>query len=100
MTLALNCATSALGRCLSIAVLLCGGIHLSLLDGHFAELMALLFLQAFVLYAMRFLREFNLADLIAGGLMMGAVCYTSLTISLIMSLAFILLCLQIWLRPK
>ncbi len=89
-----------LGRAFSIAVLLCGGIHLSLLDGHFAELMALLFLQAFVLYAMRFLREFNLADLIAGGLMMGAVCYTSLTMSLIMSLSFILLCLQIWLRPS
>ncbi|MDE2950849.1 MAG: hypothetical protein OXT68_08775 [Chloroflexota bacterium] len=87
-----------LGRALAIATLMSGSIHLSYLDGHFVELLALLFLQAFLLYALRFLREFNLADLIAGGLMLGAVCYTSLTISIIALLGFGLLCLLIWTR--
>lgn len=87
-----------LGRALAIATLMSGGIHLSYLDGHFAELLALIFLQAFLLYALRFLREFNLADLIAGGLMIGAVCYTSFTVSLIALLGFALLCLLSWAR--
>lgn len=85
-----------LGRALAIATLLCGGIQLSYLDGHFAELLALLFLQAFLVYALRFLRAFNLADLVAGGLMLGAVCYTSLTLSIIAALGFALLCLLGW----
>lgn len=87
-----------LGRALAIATLMTGGIHLSYLDGHFAELLALLFLKAFLVYALRFLREFNLADLIAGGLMIGAVFYTSLTISIIATLGFALLCLLSWTR--
>lgn len=87
-----------LGRALAISTLLCGGLHLSYLDGHYPELLALLFLQAFLVYALRFLRQFNLADLIAGGLMFGAVCYTSLTISIIATLGFALLCLLSWTR--
>ncbi len=87
-----------LGRALAIATLMSGSIHLSYLDGHFAELLALLFLKAFLVYALRFLREFNLADLIAGGLMIGAVFYTSLTVSLIALLGFALLCLLSWAR--
>ena len=87
-----------LGRALAMATLMSGAIHLSYLDGHFAELLALIFLQAFLLYALRFLREFNLADLIAGGLMIGAVCYTSLTISIIAMLGFAILCLLTWTR--
>ena len=84
-----------LGRALAIATLMSGGIHISYLDGHFAELLALLFLQAFLIYALRFLRAFNLADLIAGGLMIGAVCYTSLTVSIIAILGFALLCILV-----
>lgn len=87
-----------LGRALAIATLMSGSIHLSYLDGHFAELLALLFLKAFLVYALRFLREFNLADLIAGGLMIGAVFYTSLSISIIAMLGFALLCLLSWAR--
>ncbi len=87
-----------LGRALAISTLLCGGLHLSYLDGHYPELLALLFLQAFLVYALRLLRRFNLADLIAGGLMLGAVCYTSLTVSVIATLGFALLCLLSWTR--
>ena len=88
-----------LGRALAISLLLCGGLHLSNLDGHFSELLALLFMQAFLLYALRILRRFNLADLIAGGLMMGAVIYTSLSLSLIMLFGFLsLVCLVCFVR--
>ena len=87
-----------LGRALAIATLLCGGIHLSYLDGHFAELLALLFLQAFLVYGLRFLREGHASDLIAGGLMIGAVIYTSLTVSIIAMLGFAVLCLLSWSR--
>ena len=87
-----------LGRALAIATLMSGSIHLSYLDGHFAELLALLFLQAFLVYALRFLREFNLADMITGGLMIGAVFYTSLSIGIIAILGFALLCLLSWAR--
>lgn len=86
----------ALGRALAVATLLCGGLFISYLDGHFAELQALLFMQAFLLYALRFLRRFNLADLVAGGLMMGAVVYTSLTISIIMMIGFACACALSW----
>lgn len=89
-----------LGRAMAIAALLGGGLHLSYLDGHFAELMALLFMQAFLLYALRVLRQFNLADMVAGGLMMGAVVYTSLTVSIILLLGFVLLCALAWQSPR
>ncbi len=80
-----------LGRALAIALLLCGGLHISNLDGHFAELLALLFMLAFLLYALRCLRRFHLADVVAGGLMMGAVVYTSLSLSVIMLFGFVTL---------
>lgn len=80
-----------LGRAMAIALLLCGGLHLSNLDGHFAELLALLFMLAFLVYALRCLRRFHLADLAAGGLMMGAVVYTSLSLSVIMLFGFVAL---------
>ena len=80
-----------LGRAMALATLLCSGIHRSYLDGHFSELLALLFLGAFLLYSLRLLRQFNWADLIAGGLLLGAVIYSSLSLSLIMLLAFVAL---------
>ena len=80
-----------LGRALAIALLLCGGMHLSYLDGHFAELLGLLFMLAFLLYALRCLRRFHLADVVAGGLMMGAVVYASLSLSLVMLFGFVAL---------
>ncbi len=85
-----------LGRALAIALLLCGGLHVSFLDGHFAELLALLFLLAFLLYALRCLRRARLADVAAGGLMLGAVIYTSLSLSIIMLFSFVSLAGLAW----
>ena len=89
-----------LGRALATATLLCIGLYRSFLDGHFAELLALLFLAAFLLYALRLLRKFNLADLVAAGLMMGAVAYTSLSLSVITLLAWLALLVLVWARAR
>jgi len=91
-------ADKRLGRALAIAALLCIGLHRSYLDGHFAELLALLFLAAFILYSLRLLRNFSRADLVAAGLMMGAVAYTSLSLSLIMLVGWITLLVLVWSR--
>ena len=85
-----------LGRALAIGVLLGGGLHLSALDGHFAELLALPFMQAFLLYALRCRRHNQLLDALAGGLMMGAVFITSWSMSLVMLLGFAALIFWSW----
>lgn len=85
-----------LGRALAIAMLLCAGLGRSTLDGHFAELLGLLFLFAFLLFTLRLLRAFNLADLIAGGLMLGAVVYVNLSLSIAALLAFAALLVLVW----
>ncbi|MDE2748408.1 MAG: hypothetical protein OXI34_05560 [Chloroflexota bacterium] len=89
-----------LGRALAAATLLCFGLARSYLDGHVAELLALLFLAAFLLYALRLLRQFNLADLVAAGLMMGAVAYTSLSLSIATLLAWVTLLVLVWARAR
>ena len=85
-----------LGRALAAATLIGFGPLRSTLDGQVAELLALLFLAAVFLYALRLLRKFNWADLVAAGLMMGAVVYTSLSLSLLMLLCWIPLLALAW----
>lgn len=85
-----------LGRAMASAILLGMGLYRSYLDGQVAELLGLLFLAAWLLYALRLLREFNWADLVAAGLMMGAVAYTSLSLGLVMLLGWIPLLALIW----
>ncbi len=89
-----------LGRAMAVALLLCGGVFISYLDGHFTEIMGLLFTLAFLMYALRMIREFSWADMVAGGLMMGAVVYTNLTMSIVLILGFIPLCVLVWLTPQ
>ena len=89
-----------LGRAMALAMILCGGLLMSYVDGHYTELMAVLFMLAFLIYALRFIREFNLADMVAGGLMMGAVIYTNLTMSIVLMLGFIPLCIMAWITPR
>ena len=88
------------GRAIATATLLCLGVYRSFLDGHFAELLALLFMFAFLLYALRLLRQFNLADLVAAGLMMGAVAYTSLSLTLVTLLGWIALLVLVWTQGR
>ncbi len=87
-----------LGRALASAMLLCAGIWRGILDGHSSELIALLFLLAFLHYSLRLLRAFSPADLIAGALMLGAVIYASLTLSIAALLASVALLALVWAR--
>ncbi len=88
------------GRAMAIATLLCLGFYRSYLDGHLAELLALLFMFAFLLYALRLSRKFNLADLVAAGLMLGAVAYTSLSLTLMTVLGWIALLVLVWTQGR
>lgn len=89
-----------LGRALAASTLLSLGVFRSYLDGHFTELLALLFMAAYLLYALRLLRKFNLADMSAAGLMMGAVAYTSLSLSLLTLLSWIALLVLTWMQKR
>ena len=89
-----------LGRAMAASAMLGFGVFRSCLDGHFAELLALLFMTASMLYALRLLRKFNLADLVAAGLMMGAVAYTSLSLSLLSLLSWIALLIVSWTQKR
>ncbi len=89
-----------LGRAMAASALLGLSLYRSYLDGHFAELLALLFMTAFLLYALRLLRCFSPADLVAGGLMLGAVAYTSLSLSLVAFLGWLVLLALSWTRGR
>ncbi|MYE26618.1 MAG: hypothetical protein F4X87_05285 [Chloroflexi bacterium] len=93
-------ADKPVGRAMAMATLLCLGLYRSYLDGHFAELLALLFMFAFLLYALRLSRKFNLADLVAAGLMLGAVAYTSLSLTLVTVLGWIALLVLVWTQER
>ena len=95
-----ECLDKGLGRALAAATMLGLGIYRGALDGHFAELLALLFMLAFFLYALRLLRHFNLADALAAGLMLGAVAYTSLTVTLLAGLGWVALLALVWARGR
>ncbi len=85
-----------LGRALALGLLLCGGTFSSLLAGQYSQLLAMLFALAFLLYALRLLQRCNLVDLVAGGLLLGAVMYTSLTFALAALLCLTLLIGLAW----
>ncbi len=89
-----------LGRALAASTLLGLGVYRSYLNGHFAELLALLFMTASMLYALRLLRKFSLADLVAAGLMMGAVVYTSLSLTLLTLLGWVALLVATWTQRR
>ena len=89
-----------LGRAMAASTLLCISLYRSYLDGHFAELLALLFMGAAMLYALRLLRGFSLADMVAAGLMTGAVACTSLSLSLVAFLGWISLLALMWTQKR
>lgn len=62
-----------LGRAMAVMMLVGTGLYLALLDSQYAALLGLLFGMAFLLYAFRYQRHGHLADLVAGGLLLGAV---------------------------
>ena len=89
-----------LGRAMAASTTLGLGVYRSYLDGRFPELLGLLFMTAFVLYALRLLRKFSLADLLAGGLMLGAVACSSLSLSLVALQGWLVLLVLCWTRGR
>jgi hypothetical protein len=75
----------------AMALAMFGGLGLftTYMDSHYTTLIALVFAFAFVIYALRFLRHGTLPDLIAAGLMLGAVviCHPDTTIILFLGYA-------------
>lgn len=78
-----------LGR--AMAATLLGSLSLIglFISGEFTAMTALLFAFAFMVYTLRFLRHPNRMDLIAGGLMLGAVLYANGAFFLIVLMAYI-----------
>lgn len=78
-----------LARAMALTMLLSLGVFGMLINGHFTALLGLAFLQAFVIYAMRYLRDFYPVDIAGAGLMFGATMYSSPTMAVIALLGFV-----------
>ena len=90
-----------LGRAMALAMLIGTGLLSAFLDSHFTTLLALVFAFAFLIYALRFLREGKPADLIAGGLMLGAVIISHPDTTIILALGYVPWLATMWLgKPR
>ena len=78
-----------LGRAMAFALLLGMSFIRLFLGAHFTELTGLLFGLAFWLYTIRVLRHQHWLDVLAGGLMLGAVAYSDMTVLIIILLGYI-----------
>ncbi len=88
----------ALGRAMSLALLAGMGLASAWLRAHFGGLMGLLFTLAFLLYALRYLRHRYPMDVVAAGLMLGAVVLVNPTWLLVLLAGFAgLLIASVWL---
>ena len=65
-----------LGRAMALAMLLSVAVFGMMIEGYFTQLFGLLFLQAFVTFGLRYIRHRLPIDLVAGGLMLGAIAIT------------------------
>src|SRR5262249_53732332 len=72
-----------LGYAMAIALLASFGMLNLLWGSYYAQLMGLLFAFAFIAYALRYYRQRKIADMVAAGLMLGAVLYASPMLALI-----------------
>jgi len=66
-----------LGRAMALALLMSLGVLRLYWDSHFSDLMGVLFALAFSTYALRAIRHHLPLDMVAAGLMLGAVLYVS-----------------------
>lgn len=78
------------------ALLISFGLLGAYLNGHFTIILGLCFSLAFLLYLLRFMRHGFPMDLVAAGLMLGAVIYANPTMTLIISMGFIAWLIAWW----
>lgn len=87
------------GRTMAVSLLAGGGIIGMFLTGQFTALIGVLFALAFMIYALRYLRQAHWMDLVAGGLMLGAVLYATPTLFMVLSGAYALWLVTMWFVP-
>lgn len=85
-----------LGRAMALAMLFGVATFSSLLTGYFTELTALLFLQAFIIFALRYTRHQYPMDAIGGGLMLGAIVITNFDMAVVAVLGYIPWLVTMW----
>ncbi len=86
-----------LGRATAIAMLIGVGLFTAFMDSHFTSLLGLVFAQAFLIYALRYLREPAWPDAVAAGLMLGALVLSQPDTTIILGLGYVPWLLTMWL---
>lgn len=85
-----------LGRAMALAMLFGVATFSSLITGYFTELTALLFTQAFIIFALRYTRHQYPIDAVAGGLMLGAVVITDFDMGVVAIIGYIPWLVMMW----
>jgi hypothetical protein len=86
-----------LGRAFALVMLLGMGLFTAFMDSHFTALMALMFGQAFITFALRYQRDGSRADAIAAGLMLGATVLSQPDTTIILGLGYVPWLFSMWL---
>lgn len=90
-----------LGRAIALAMLGGVGLYLAYLDSHYTAMLGLVFVLAFLTYALRYLHHGLTGDAIAAGLMLGAVVLAQPDATIALGLGYVPWLLTMWLgRPK
>jgi hypothetical protein len=90
-----------MGRAMAVAMLGGLGLFTAYMDSHYTTLLGLVFALAFLLYALRYLRERRLPDALAAGVMLGAVVLSHPDTTIILILGYVPWLLTMWLgRPR
>lgn len=86
-----------LGRAMALCMLIGTGMLTAYMDSHFTTLLALVFAFAFFIYVLRYLRNHKIADVIAAGLLLGAVALCHPDTTIILGLGYAPFLLTMWL---
>ncbi len=85
-----------LGRAMALASIIGLGLFTAYMDSHFTTVLALTFALAFLIYVYRYLRDGWMPDLIAAGLLLGAVVLAHPDTTIILGLGFVPWLLTMW----
>ncbi|MBE0691418.1 MAG: hypothetical protein IH587_14970, partial [Anaerolineae bacterium] len=90
-----------LGRAMALCMILGTGLYTAYLDSHFTAMLALVFLFAFFICVLRFMREQRVLDAVVAGLLMGAVLITHPDTTIILTLGYVSWLATMWLgKPR
>lgn len=85
-----------LGRAMAIAMFAGVGLFTAYMDSHFTTVMALVFGLAFLIFALRYLRDGLPMDAVGAGLMLGALVLTHPDTTIIIALGYVPWLLTMW----